>query len=230
MAQMILNCWVGEEFINLIKALKFLELAGSNLVAVTNLAICANLGVIVHSHRTMSRIKSVSSFRMVFGFLAISVGFAATPVVFWAKWAVTGTSFYSRALTAGRDRWISLSYVILEAVASVVMAIIIVLLLLYRRVELREVWRLHRRIKFHVALTIIALMVDIFVAAAGFLLIINHGPLWLIVTSWVLRYVHIALDTLVLYIALETPVFHLGRNIPSCASMGVHPQHVALRC
>lgn len=48
MAQMVLNCWVGEELLSVIKALKFLELAGSNLVAVTNLAICTNLAVIVH--------------------------------------------------------------------------------------------------------------------------------------------------------------------------------------
>ena len=48
LAQLVLNCWVGEELLNLIKAIKFLELAGSNLVAVTNLAICANLGLIVH--------------------------------------------------------------------------------------------------------------------------------------------------------------------------------------
>lgn len=48
LAQMVLNCWIGEEFLSLVKALKFLEQAGSNLVAVTNLAICANLALIVH--------------------------------------------------------------------------------------------------------------------------------------------------------------------------------------
>ena len=48
MAEMVLDCWVGAELVTFIKALKFLELAGSNLVAVTNLAICANLALIVH--------------------------------------------------------------------------------------------------------------------------------------------------------------------------------------
>lgn len=48
MAEMVLDCWVGEELVTFIKVIKFLELAGSNLVAVTNLAICANLALIVH--------------------------------------------------------------------------------------------------------------------------------------------------------------------------------------
>ena len=46
--QMVLNCWVKEDLLGLIKALKFTEQTGSNLVAVTNFAICANLALIVH--------------------------------------------------------------------------------------------------------------------------------------------------------------------------------------
>lgn len=74
---------------------------------------------------------------------------------------------------------------------------------------LLQVWRLHRRIKFHVALTIIALFGNILITVAGTLIVVNGGPFWLIIVSWIVRYVHIALDTLVLYMALETPVFHL---------------------
>eukprot|EP00904_Undaria_pinnatifida_P005765 jgi/Undpi1/2318/HiC_scaffold_13.g05701.m1 len=229
MAQMVLNCWVGEELLSVIKALKFLELAGSNLVAVTNLAICTNLAVIVHSHRTMSRVKSASSFRMVFCFLAISVGFAASALPFWDMWAVTGTSFQPTAQTLARNRWISISYFILEAVAGLMMSIIVVLLLLFRRLELREAWGLHGRIKFHVALTTIALMVNVAITVAGFLVIDDHTRFWLIILSWVLRYVHIALDTLVLYSALETPVIHLESSLPDSGSVSVYP-HVALRC
>lgn len=75
-----------------------------------------------------------------------------------------------------------------------------------------QVWALHRRIKYHVALTAIAMMVNIVIAVAGVMSIVNDGPLTLIVISWILRYVHIALDTMVLYSALETPVFHLGSS------------------
>ena len=43
----------------------------------------------------MSRIKNVSSFRMVVFFVAISSAFA-TPIAIWpANWAVTATSFVS---------------------------------------------------------------------------------------------------------------------------------------
>ena len=58
--------------------------------------------VLVQSHRTMSRVKSASSFRMVFCFLAISVGFAASALPFWDMWAVTGTSFQPTAQTLVR--------------------------------------------------------------------------------------------------------------------------------
>lgn len=44
---MVSVCWAGESLIELVKALKFLELASSNLLAITNLAICANLALII---------------------------------------------------------------------------------------------------------------------------------------------------------------------------------------
>lgn len=57
MAQMMLNCWISDDLLSLIKALKFLELAGSNLVAVTNLVICVNLGLIVHVNINCTNVK-----------------------------------------------------------------------------------------------------------------------------------------------------------------------------
>ena len=48
LAQMIFYCWVEKELLTLIKVFKFFELAGSNLAAVTNLAIGVNLAFIVH--------------------------------------------------------------------------------------------------------------------------------------------------------------------------------------
>ena len=97
-----------------------------------------------------------------------------------------------------------------------------------RRVVSLQVWHLHRRIKYHVALTTIALLVDLFVSVGAFFIITNRSPFWLIIVTWVLRYVHIALDTLVLYSALETPVFHLGRDLTECAGIG-SPPPAALR-
>ena len=90
-------------------------------------------------------------------------------------------------------------------------------------------WALHGRIKFHVALTAIALFVDLHITAAGLLMVINQGPYWLFIISWILRFVHIALDTLVLYSALETPLFLLELNVSETATVGVRP-HAAPRC
>eukprot|EP00904_Undaria_pinnatifida_P005762 jgi/Undpi1/2315/HiC_scaffold_13.g05698.m1 len=225
LAQMVLNCWVGDGVLAVVKALKFLELVGSNLVAVTNLAICSNLAFIVHSHRTMSRIKNGSSFRMGFFFLAVSVGFAATSMPFWDVWLLAGTTFHPRGLRGARDRWASISFFVLEAAAAFVMTVIVLLLLMFRRSELREVWRLHRRIKLHVALTTIALLVDIQITVAGVLIVVNGGPFWLIIVAWILRYVHIALDTLVLYSAHETPVFYLGSDCEDIETVGLRARN-----
>ena len=94
---------------------------------------------------------------------------------------------------------------------------------------LLQVWKLHGRIKFHVALTAIALFVDLHIAVAAVLIVVNDGPYWLFILSWALRFVHIALDTLVLYSALETPVFHLESDCEEVASNGIQPP-VAPQC
>lgn len=44
---MVLVCWAGSNVTGFIKALKFLELVASNMLAITNLAICANLALVV---------------------------------------------------------------------------------------------------------------------------------------------------------------------------------------
>ena len=44
---MVSACWTGTEVENVVKTFKFLELTGSNMLAVTNLAICVNLALIV---------------------------------------------------------------------------------------------------------------------------------------------------------------------------------------
>ena len=44
---MISVCWAGGNLVDFIMALKFFELAASNLLAITNLAISVNLALIV---------------------------------------------------------------------------------------------------------------------------------------------------------------------------------------
>lgn len=67
----------------------------------------------------------------------------------------------------------------------------------------------HPRIRIHFCLTTIALAVNILITAGGVCYIVAGGPLWLFFYSWIGRYVHIGLDTLVLYGALSVPSFNL---------------------
>lgn len=47
LAEMVLLCWAKSTVLRVIQALKFVELAGGNLLAITNVAICVNLALIV---------------------------------------------------------------------------------------------------------------------------------------------------------------------------------------
>ena len=44
---MVTLCWTGSNLVGLMKTLKFIELAAANMFAVTNLAICVNLALVV---------------------------------------------------------------------------------------------------------------------------------------------------------------------------------------
>lgn len=48
---MISVCWAGESLEGFIKTLKFIELASSNMLAVTNLGICVNLALVIMVRR-----------------------------------------------------------------------------------------------------------------------------------------------------------------------------------
>lgn len=47
MSTMVLLCWSKMEAAGFIRLLKFLQLAGANMLAITNLAICVNLALVV---------------------------------------------------------------------------------------------------------------------------------------------------------------------------------------
>ena len=46
-------CWTGSDWVGFIKALKYIELSAFNMFAVTNLAICVNLALVVSVSRAM---------------------------------------------------------------------------------------------------------------------------------------------------------------------------------
>lgn len=47
LAEMVSLCWTKSSMLRAIQALKFVELVGGNLLAITNVAICVNLAIIV---------------------------------------------------------------------------------------------------------------------------------------------------------------------------------------
>ncbi|CAM9299194.1 unnamed protein product, partial [Hapterophycus canaliculatus] len=72
---MILICWTEDNLEALIKTFKFLELASSNMLAMTNLAVCINLALIVS--REFDWIV-ISTF-----FLELAVGASMFLIVAW---------------------------------------------------------------------------------------------------------------------------------------------------
>ncbi len=58
-SSMISVCWVDENLDGLIKSFKFLQQASSNMYAITNLAICVNLALIITVRRRVRRSMSL---------------------------------------------------------------------------------------------------------------------------------------------------------------------------
>ena len=51
---MVSLCWVQSNLTGLIKTIKYIELAASNMLAITNLTICVNLALIVWVSKRMN--------------------------------------------------------------------------------------------------------------------------------------------------------------------------------
>lgn len=219
MAEMVLLCWSKTELLILIKSLKFLEVVGGNMLAVTNVAICVNLALIVSSHRTMSRVKSNSSPLLMLSLLAISVAATVAVVPFWDTVAMSGTLFWpSSADTGSSEDWVWISVFFLELIAGVLMTAIVALLVIFRLPELKQVLSVHRRIKFYFGLTMIAIFVDLAIGVGGVLYLVGGKDPMYIAVTWTMRHIHIALDTLVLYSALGEARFDMETTQPSVGS------------
>lgn len=72
-----------------------------------------------------------------------------------------------------------------------------------------QVWKHHRRIKYYFGLTVVAIVVDLAIGVGGILYLLTDEQARIIATTWTMRHVHIALDTLVLYSALGASRFEL---------------------
>eukprot|EP00752_Nemacystus_decipiens_P008538 g7625.t1 len=201
---MVSVCWTGSNLEGFIKALKFIELSAFNMFAVTNLAICINLALIVSSHRTMSRVKSLSSAPLLLVFMLISVALAAPFIPLAETTIVGGTDFHTMNNDQSGNELILVLFFYVEFFVGACMFVVVAWLLLFRLKEIKECWRLHARIRFYFGLTVVGIAVNLGLGISGAVNVLadKFNPL-VIVWSWAFRYVHVALDTIVLYGALR---------------------------
>ncbi|CAB1101839.1 unnamed protein product [Ectocarpus sp. CCAP 1310/34] len=202
---MVLVCWAGSNVTGFIKALKFLELVASNVLAITNLAICTNLALVIMSHRTLARVKSFSSPSFVFLCLAVSIAAAVAAAPFWQTTVVSGTGFAVRNEDQAGD-WLTVSRFFLEFLVGICMFVIVAWLLLFRMNEVKECWKVHARIRYYFGLTLIGTTVNLALGVCGTIYVVGgREKSLLIVLTWTFRHIHIALDTIVLYGVLGLP-------------------------
>ncbi|CAM9460930.1 unnamed protein product, partial [Scytosiphon promiscuus] len=73
MSEMVCLCYATLGFDHLMKAFNFFEVAGSNMLAATNLTMCINLALIIKSHRELSFVPNFSTPRLMLTLLVLSV-------------------------------------------------------------------------------------------------------------------------------------------------------------
>ncbi|CAM9229600.1 unnamed protein product [Scytosiphon promiscuus] len=224
---MLSVCWAGSDVEGFVKTLKFVELAASNMLAITNLAICVNLALIIMSHRTLSRVKSVSSPTLISVFLFVSLGVAAATVPFWETAVVLRTAFWFANSDEGKYTFIYASLFHVEFIVGVCMFVMVVWLLLFRIKEIKECWTTYVRIRYYFGLTLLGMVVNLALGICGTIFVsLNNPDSRILIWSWILRYIHIALDTVVLYGVLrerhmdERACCPHSSNLPNSMSAG----------
>ncbi|CAB1120866.1 unnamed protein product [Ectocarpus sp. CCAP 1310/34] len=198
---MISVCWAGESLATFIKTLKFLELFASNMLAITNLAICVNLALIVLSRRPQSHVRSISTHKLVLLFLAISAGLAAIAVPFWGL----TNGILEERIDPAHHQFVMISTFMVEFLVGICMFVIVSWLLLFRMTEIKECWMMHACLRYYFGLTLLGTVGNLTLGVCGTIYVISDmaWPL-LMIFSWGFRQVRIALDTIVLHSVLAT--------------------------
>ncbi|CAM9119172.1 unnamed protein product [Ectocarpus sp. 6 AP-2014] len=201
---MVSSCFAASNLLGLIKFIKFLELAAANMLAVTNLGICINLSLIVSSHRTMTRVKTVSSPGLLFLSLLVSVALSAATVPLWETALVLGTGFWFTNPDPEKYDLAIISIYVIESFVGICMLGIVSWLLTFRMKEIKECWEAHIRIRYYFGLTLFGTAVNLGLGICGVVYIIGDRKQPLLqIWSWLFRYIHIAVDTFVLYGVLQ---------------------------
>lgn len=74
--------------------------------------------------------------------------------------------------------WIMISLFLVEFVVGVLMLLVVGMLLLFRLPEVRECWKLHRRIRYYFGLTGIAIVVNLAVGFGGMVVVLLGWKDW----------------------------------------------------
>lgn len=112
----------------------------------------------------------------------------------------------------GGQKLVTFSFFMLDLVAGVVMTIIAGIIVLFRRPELYQAWHLHGRIRCYFGLTVIAIAVDLGISVGGILFLFDKASILTVSITWIVRYLHIAVDTLLLYGVLGPDSFGALEN------------------
>ncbi|CAN0277777.1 unnamed protein product [Ectocarpus sp. 6 AP-2014] len=193
------------------------------MLAITNLAICVNLALIVMAHRKQSLVKSLSSppvtFLSIVLSIFLSIGIAASSAAFWETIILTATYCFTTNGDQRTNEWMFIAGFFLEFFAGICMFGIAVWLLLFRVTEVKECWAVHARIRYYFGLTRIGIIVNLAVGVCGTIYILGSPQhLFLFVISWIARHIHIALDTIVLYGVLGAPARQVDERGGSSSS------------
>eukprot|EP00903_Cladosiphon_okamuranus_P012468 g11677.t1 len=213
---MISVCWTGSNLEGFIKALKFMELSSFNMFAVTNLAINVNLALVVSSHRTMSFVQSVSSPQLLLVFLVVAAGFAAPIIPLGEIIRVSAVGFYVVNSGVKANVFIQIFFFYVEFFVGICMLLTVSWLLMFRLREIKECWKLHARIRFYFVLTLIGTAINLSIGICGLINVLSKDyKALLIIWSWIFRYIHIALDTIILYGVLRDRRIDERRQVDS---------------
>ncbi|CAM9868191.1 unnamed protein product [Ectocarpus fasciculatus] len=99
------------------------------------------------------------------------------------------------------------------------MFVVVSWLVAFRMQEIKECWKIHARIRYYFILTAIGIAINLAIGISGISYVFRANARETIVfASWGLRFVHVALDTFVVYGVLGTS--HLdegGGTLPSAS-------------
>eukprot|EP00903_Cladosiphon_okamuranus_P012695 g11871.t1 len=164
---MVTGCWANNNMEGFIKTVKFIQLSASNMMSITNLTISVNLALIVMAHRTMSRVKSVSSPWLILVMLVMSMVIAAISIPFWDVIVVVGAIIWVTSLDSERFHTLNVLSFVVELFVGACMLLIVIWLVLFRVKEIKECWMLHRRIRYYFVLTISGMAVNLGLGICG---------------------------------------------------------------